>query len=189
MLFLKSKCSLSGSSQTSLSLGSCSGLRICVIVTICVASSFCLAFDLRFLMCKPRRMQDIRLSRPDRGPGCLRLELDVLLFGGVDNLQRYRHHRFKIRSLFAGLNQHRTFDTAAVSSRHLPLHVQSVRVAGLNVGKPTQTRPRPQTCFEVPQAVLVHGPANCAVAATAKVKRVAMIEVCILEAFELLRLR
>lgn len=62
---------------------------------------------------------------------------------------------------------------------HSPLHVQSWRVAGSKVGKPTQTRPRPQTCLEVPQAVLVQGPANWAVAAIVKVKMVAMIEVCI----------
>lgn len=59
--------------------------------------------------------------------------------------------------------------------------MQSVRVAASNVGKPTQTSPRPQACPDLPQAALVQGPANCAVAATAKVKMVAMIEVCILE--------
>lgn len=69
----------------------------------------------------------------------------------------------------------------AVHSRNLPLHVQSWRVAASNVGKPTQTRPRPQTCLDLPHSALVQGPANCAVAATAKVKRVAMNEVCILD--------
>lgn len=76
----------------------------------------------------------------------------------------------------------------AAYSQHLPLHVQSWRVAASNVGNPTQTRPRPQTCLDVPQAALVQGPANCAVAATAKVKMVAMIEVCILVVVGLARL-
>lgn len=69
-------------------------------------------------------------------------------------------------------------------SEHSPLHVQSWRVAGSKVGKPTQTRPRPQTCLDVPQAALVQGPANWAVTATAKVRMVVMTEVCILGVVE-----
>ena len=76
----------------------------------------------------------------------------------------------------------------AVHRGRLPLQVQSWRVATSKVGKPTQTKPRPQTCFDEPQAALVQGPANCAVAATAKVKRVAMSEVCILDVVELKQL-
>lgn len=117
-----------------------------------------------------------------------RRELHAMVADAFDGCRGFSHHDF-ISDLCVQTRVSIERSAVQCTFDNLPLHVQPWRVAASNVGKPTQTRPEPQACPGSPQAALVQGPANCAVAATVKVRRVARIEVCILlEVGELIRL-